>query len=105
MDRRLFVAGLILLFVGVALTILAPIIAYIGASTSSSSLQTRVVGGGCIVIAFIPICFGYGMSWVSILLLALVCLAIAVVMYIIWRSLVRGVGFEPTQAYASGSLT
>ena len=107
MDKNLFTAGIVLIFVGIAIMILGPLLS-IGLSASlrgPSASNTKIVGGGCVVIAFIPICFGYGMNWISVLLLAIVCAVLAVALYIIIKVLVRGVGFEPTQAYASGSLT
>ncbi len=106
MRRDLFLAGIIMVFVGIALIVLAPFVSLISSSATSTGIKGgKVVGGGCIVVAFIPICFGFGMGWLQLIILAAVVLAIAIVMYILIRSMVRGVGFEPTQAYASGSLT
>ncbi len=102
----MFIAGLVLVFIGMAVMVLGPLLSIgLASGTSSSSSSVRVVGGGCVVIAFIPICFGYGMSWVAIMIIAAICVALAVALFLISRMMVRGVGFEPTQAYASGSLT
>ena len=93
-----------MIFIGMAMIVLAPIISMSLAQPMRSS-GVKFVGGGCVVIAFVPICFGTGMGWIPVILLAVVAFAIVLIMYIVVRTLVRGVGFEPTQAYASGSLT
>ena len=100
--KNLFIAGITLMLLGMLIMFVGPLMTF---ALKGSSSASKVAAGGCIVVAFIPICFGYGTNWTLLLVLAIIGVVIAVVMYILMRNVVRGVGFEPTQAYASGSLT
>ncbi len=68
MNEKLFNLGLALMIVGIAIMILAPL-TILAMNTSAKSVN--VTGGGCIVIFFVPICFGVGSSPLMGLVIAL----------------------------------
>jgi uncharacterized membrane protein len=53
-----------------------------------SGREVKVTGGGCVVVFFIPICFGYGDPLVLVLLMALA-IVLVVVSFIVFKSLVK----------------
>lgn len=56
---KLFKVGLTFIILGFALAFVAVLLP-IALGTASSSQGINVSGGGCVVIMFIPICFGVG---------------------------------------------
>jgi uncharacterized membrane protein len=81
---KLFKTGLILLFTGVLIAFIAAIIPLFIAVSEGVHIST----GGCILIGFIPICFGSGeyalhMAIIAIILtLTLMIIAFALMIYI-----------------------
>jgi len=51
--------GFLLVFTGIILVFVATLLQVYSALTTSSE-EVKVGGGGCIIILFIPICFGVG---------------------------------------------
>lgn len=82
---RLFIIGFILVMVGVLLALVVPLVLLL---QQASSGGVEVAGGGCVIIWFIPICFGVG-SPVVLVVLAVVALVVAVALYLIHKLMVR----------------
>jgi len=81
---RLFKLGLVLVFTGVVLTIVAALLPLLLVSPETSSVS--VTGGGCIVVFFIPICFGVGEQAQLALLLAVILTLVLVVVLIVFNT-------------------
>jgi len=85
---RLFLVGLVLIFAGFLLVLAAPLLAL------ASNAKVEVTGGavGCVVIFFVPICFGAGapqvVSW-GFVAVAVMMALVALVMWLISRELSR----------------
>ena len=85
---RLFLVGLVLIFAGFLLVLAAPLLAL------ASHAKVEVTGGavGCVVIFFVPICFGAGapqvVSW-GLVAVAVMMALVALVMWLISRELSR----------------
>ena len=73
--------GLLLIFAGIIITFLAILLPLL--LTTPESTSTSVTGGGCIMIFFIPICFGIGEQAHLALLLAVILSIILVVILIL----------------------
>jgi len=95
---RLFLVGLVLIFAGFFLILVAPLL------TLASNTKIEAAGGavGCVVIFFVPICFGAGAShavaW-GLVIAAVMLAATALMMWFILRELGRagrGEGQEPS---------
>jgi uncharacterized membrane protein len=91
---RLHVLGLMLIFAGIALIIIAPLILAI---MTAEGVKFNATGVGCIVLFFIPICFGYGEPLLIITLMVLAVVLI-VVFLIVFRLLLRDLQVETTHA-------
>ncbi|OYT40705.1 MAG: hypothetical protein B6U89_01315 [Desulfurococcales archaeon ex4484_58] len=88
--NRLISIGILLFFIGVIIIIVASLLFFFIAPSSPS--DKRVEGGvaGCIVIFFIPICFGAGSPSIIplLIILALIMVVIMIIfLLIIHRSL------------------
>ncbi len=85
---RLFFVGLVLIFAGFLLVLAAPLLAL------ASDAKVVATGGavGCVVIFFVPICFGAGapqvVSW-GLVAVAVMMALVALVMWLISRELSR----------------
>jgi len=96
--------GLVLIFTGVALAFVAALLPAILFSmaiasqpeeaTPAPSNGTDIGVGGCVLIFFIPICFGYGTGHLPITALIIV-LALAAVMIVLTFLLFRSVVPRP----------
>jgi uncharacterized membrane protein len=77
--------GLIMIFLGVLLFLVAATLPML-----SLAKGVEISGGGCIIILFFPICFGYGKAS-SLLILASIILAIVLMAfsYLIFRTISR----------------
>jgi uncharacterized membrane protein len=86
---RLGTLGFILLIAGVIIAFVSTLIPFIaGLLGGFGGGEVKVTGGGCVVVFFIPICFGYGDSLILILLMA-VAIVLVVVSFIVFKSLVK----------------
>jgi uncharacterized membrane protein len=86
---RLGTLGFILLIAGVIIAFVSTLIPFIaGLLSGFGGGEVKVTGGGCVVVFFIPICFGYGDPLILILLMA-VAIVLVVVSFIIFKSLVK----------------
>jgi uncharacterized membrane protein len=85
---RLFFVGLMLIFAGFLLVLAAPLLAL------ASDARVAATGGavGCVVIFFVPICFGAGapqvVSW-GLVAVAVMMALVTLVMWLISRELSR----------------
>jgi|ADKJ01.1.fsa_nt_gi uncharacterized membrane protein len=85
---RLFLVGLMFVLAGFLLVLAAPLLAL------ASNAEVAATGGavGCVVIFFVPICFGAGaphvVSW-GLVVAALMMALVALVMWLISRGLGR----------------
>lgn len=81
---KLFKLGLLLIFIGIALAFMATILPLmlVGFETS----RINVTGGGCIIVFFIPICFGVGEQATQALLLAVVLVIILVAVILLFNT-------------------
>ena len=83
---RLFFVGLVLIFAGFLLVLAAPLLAL------ASDAKVTATGGavGCVVIFFVPICFGAGapqvVTW-GLVATAVMMALVALVMWLISREL------------------
>ncbi len=76
MDQRLIKIGIILILLGIALIVLSTVL--LGLRQSAGG-ETAVAG--CIVIFFIPICFGYGdYSLLLPLIIAMIILVLVLIL-------------------------
>lgn len=64
---KMFRVGLVLIFAGVVLLFTAIAISFFGIADG----EVNVSAGGCVLIGFIPICFGVGENMANFILLAL----------------------------------
>ena len=82
--NRLFIIGITLIIIGFIVIIIGSILPALTISSKPSE-KTEVGVGGCIVIMFIPICFGYGKPEIitPLITLSLALVIILVVIYII----------------------
>lgn len=71
---NLFKLGLVLVFAGMILAVVAMFLPLLITAPSSISVSS----GGCVIVGFIPICFGVGEHALPVILIALV-LAIVLV--------------------------
>ncbi|MEM3960233.1 MAG: hypothetical protein QW200_07940 [Ignisphaera sp.] len=79
----LIIAGFILLFIAALL----PLTIYL-LSPATGMGSVEIGGGGCILLFFIPICFGVGSQAVLLIIVALILALIAMIFgYIIYRSI------------------
>lgn len=85
-NSRLFKIGFILVFLGIIIVVLVPIIMVL--TTTSGSSETHTGFGGCIVIFFIPICFGAG-SPELVPLLIIIALALTLALILLLPLLLR----------------
>ena len=86
---RLFLVGLVLIFAGFLLVLAAPLLAL----ASDAKVEAATGGAvGCVVIFFVPICFGAGapqvVSW-GLVTVAVMMALVALVMWLISRELSR----------------
>ena len=95
---RLFLVGLLLILAGFLLVLAAPLLAL------ASNAKVAATGGavGCVVIFFVPICFGAGapqvVSW-GLVAVAVMMALVVLVMWLISRELSRtgrGGGQQPS---------
>lgn len=91
---RLHVLGFMLILAGIVLIIVAPLLLAI---MTAEGAKISATGVGCIVLFFIPICFGYGEPLLIITLMALAVVLI-VVSLIVFRLLLRDLRVETTRA-------
>lgn len=73
---ELFKLGLIVIFVGFALAFAATLVLTLTAIWGVG--EVKVTGGGCVVIAFVPVCFGYGDPLLLAVLMAVAIVLVAV---------------------------
>jgi uncharacterized membrane protein len=85
-HMRLFLVGLVLILAGFFLVLVAPLLAL------ASNAKVTATGGavGCVVVFFVPICFGAGaphiVSW-GLVAVAVMMALVALVMWLILREL------------------
>ncbi len=72
------------MFIGITLTIIAALLPLLLLSPETSNVN--ITGGGCIVVFFIPICFGVGEQAQLALLLAVILTLVLVVMLIVFNA-------------------
>jgi len=89
---KLEVLGLILIFLGFALAFVAALLPALMVALQPSE-GVQVSGGGCIVILFFPICFGYGAlggaMLITVIALAVILVALTFAFYWITSKAVR----------------
>jgi len=89
---KLEALGLILIFLGFALAFVAALLPALMAALQPSE-GVQVSGGGCVVILFFPVCFGYGalsgVMLITAIALAVILVALAFVFYWIASRAVR----------------
>lgn len=69
----MFRTGLLLFFIGFTLALAAGILTMLmAASGIGGEGPVRVSGGGCVLIFFIPICFGVGEAALPLMIIAVV---------------------------------
>ena len=89
--------GFILIFIGFAIAILAAFLPLI-----SSPISDHEIGvGGCIIVFFIPICFGtgtHGLGTIMMVIAIILAIILMVLAFIIFRTL-----FKSIEAYRSGT--
>ncbi len=92
--RSLVRIGFVLIFIGVALAFIAALLPAIAAASQPSeaaptpSNRTSIGVGGCVLIFFVPICFGYGTNHLPITML-IIALALTAVMILLAFLLLR----------------
>jgi len=81
---KLEVLGFILIFLGFALAFVAALLPALMAALQPSE-GVQVSGGGCVVILFFPVCFGYGAlsgaMLITVIALAVILVALAFTFY------------------------
>lgn len=78
--------GFTLIVVGVLLALIAVIIPLF---TIPFTEGAKISGGGCIVILFIPICFGYGELSLQLVVIAMIlAIALIIIYFVAYRTLV-----------------
>jgi len=77
---RLFLVGLVLILAGFLLVLAAPLLAL------ASNAEVAATGGavGCVVIFFVPICFGAGAPHIVFWGLVAVAVMMALVVLVMW---------------------
>ncbi len=93
---RLFFVGLMFIFAGFLLVLAAPLLALAShakvETTGGAGGYVVIFSGGCVVIFFVPICFGAGdpqvVSW-GLVAVAVMMALVALVMWLISRELSR----------------
>jgi len=78
----LLIAGVVIAFLSTLIPLIAGLIGGFGGG------EVKVTGGGCVVVFFIPICFGYGDPLVLVLLMA-AAIVLVVASFIVFKSLVK----------------
>jgi uncharacterized membrane protein len=93
--NRLFIIGTTLIIIGFIVIIIGSILPAI-TMPSKPSEKTEVGVGGCIVIMFIPICFGYGKPEIMtpLIILSLALVIILAVIYIIMTRKIMTLSIE-----------
>lgn len=77
MRVNLFRVGLLLFLTGFALTIIAALLPLVASLVGGAGGQpSGVSGGGCVLIMFIPICFGFGEAALPMMAIALTMVAV-----------------------------
>ncbi|RLG83844.1 MAG: hypothetical protein DRO40_03360 [Thermoprotei archaeon] len=90
MERDLATLGFIIVFIGILIIIIASILMVFSQPIQDSGSRVNV--GGCIIIFFIPICFGYGEPWILILTITLTIILVIIVFllpYIIYKRSIK----------------
>lgn len=81
---RLFILALTMIFTGFLLLFVAPFLSLAG--------RVEVAGGGCIVLFFIPFCFGAGspqLLSIAVVMSAVLAVIAALIMWLTARELAR----------------
>ena len=90
MERDLTTIGFIIVFIGIMVIIIASI--FMAFSQPLQDSGGRVNVGGCIIIGFIPICFGYGEPWAMVLAIILTIILVIILLllpYIIYKRSIK----------------
>jgi len=90
MERDLTTIGFIIVFIGIMVIIIASILMVFSQPMQDSGGRVNV--GGCIIIGFIPICFGYGDPWVMVLAITLTIVLVIILLllpYIIYKRSIK----------------
>ena len=90
MERDLATLGFIIVFIGILIIIIASILMVFSQPIQDSGGRVNV--GGCIIIGFIPICFGYGEPWVMVLAIILTIILVIILLllpYIIYKRSIK----------------
>jgi len=87
---KLYKTGLVLVFIGVILAFAAALLPLllVALSPVAEGGKVEVAGGGCIVIGFIPVCFGYGNPLLVVVLLV-AALIVVVISYVLVKSTLK----------------
>ncbi|MCX8185010.1 MAG: hypothetical protein RMI56_02070 [Sulfolobales archaeon] len=88
MSVDLFKVGLALFIAGFTLALIATLAAAIFPALQAEGGPTGVSSGGCILIMFVPICFGVGEAALPLMVLAV---GLAVVLLIVSLVLLSGI--------------
>ncbi len=80
---RLWIIGFIIIVVGFLLVFAGTLLSMQG--TSSTSGNTSIGVGGCIIIFFIPICFGQGAGnlWIIGLIIGVALTAFSIILFLL----------------------
>jgi len=96
MIRSLFLLGLVLMIMGIILASLAPLV-YLASKAPAKPGPVEISGGACVVILFVPICFGYGSHQLvqTISLIGLLMAVLALLLILAFRRAWTMVGPSP----------
>lgn len=89
MERDLLTLGFILMFIGIMVIVIASMIMIFSRPLYDGD---KINVGGCIIIFFIPICFGYGHPWIMIFTIALTIVLVIILFllpYIIYKRSIK----------------
>ena len=90
MERDLTTLGFMMVFIGIMIIIIASILMVFSQPIQDSGGRVNV--GGCIIIFFIPICFGYGEPWIMVLAITLTIILVIILFllpYIIYKRSIK----------------
>lgn len=81
---RLFKLGLVLVFAGIILAVIAALLPLLLVAPETGGVSAT--GGGCVVVFFVPVCFGVGEQAHVALLLAIALAVVLVVVLLLFNA-------------------
>lgn len=90
MRENLFRLGLYLLFAGFALAFVAALLPALAAALGAGGQPVGVSGAGCVLVMFVPICFGAGEWALPLMVSAAAIAAVLVVLSLVLLRQLRG---------------